>query len=271
MIELLPDRSVLAITGTDRTSFLQGLVTNDLTSLTENRCIWSALLTAQGRWLSEFFLYSTSSEILMDCPSSHAEMLIKHLSRFRLRAYVQIKLTDFLVIVGHDAPPPKDIILTASDPRLPNAGWRAILPQDQSPSIPSNTTQWIKHRLNLGLPDYVDFISEKTLPLEANMDLLHGVSWSKGCYMGQELTARTHYRGLLKRRLLPVTLTEGHFPEAGGTLMIADKEVGDIRTRSGNQALALLRKEAWDAPNLTYNETPVSVLWPEWFPLEMRS
>ncbi|MBS1021145.1 folate-binding protein YgfZ [Gluconobacter cerinus] len=269
MIELLPLRSVLTFSGADRASFLQGLITNDVQSLSPGNAVWSALLTPQGRWLSEFFLFSDGYRILMDCPSEHSEMLVKKLSRFRLRADVKIELTALHVIVGATETIPPEALCSAPDPRCESAGWRAIV--SQPPVETPQGHDWLDRRLTLGLPDTDDFESEKTLALEANLDLLHGVSWKKGCYMGQELTARTHYRGLLRRRILPVTVKDGTFPEIGGILTMGDKEVGELRSRHGSHALALLRREAWLSPDLAFEGKPVSVVWPDWFPLEMRS
>lgn len=269
MTDLLSHRSVLAFSGKDRASFLQGLITNDIELLTPDAAIWSALLTPQGRWLSEFFLFWTPDSILMDCPADHADMLAKKLSRFRLRADVKIEATDFRVLVGHDSPAPAEAIRVANDPRCDGAGWRAVV--QRVPGAAGHGDNWLKRRLERGLPEAADFESEKTLALEANMDLLHGVSWKKGCYMGQELTARTHYRGLLRRRLLPVQLQDGAFPENGGTLVMGDKGVGELRSRQGSRALAMLRREAWSSSELAFEGKPVSVVWPDWFPLEMRS
>ncbi|WP_226986575.1 CAF17-like 4Fe-4S cluster assembly/insertion protein YgfZ [Gluconobacter oxydans] len=270
MHEYLSHRAVLSFTGTDRASFLQGLITNDVQNLTDTTAVWSALLTPQGRWLSEFFLYATPDRILMDCPADHAEMLVKRLSRFRLRADVQIENTPFQVITGaEDHAVPETVLTSAPDPRCEGAGWRAVVtePAQGGETAPA----FLERRLTLGLPDVMDFESEQTLALEADMDLLHGVSWKKGCYMGQELTARTHYRGLVKRRLLPVVLSEGTFPDEGGIIVSGEREVGDIRSRSGNRALAMLRRDAWSASDLTCNGQPLSVVWPVWFPEEMRS
>ncbi len=270
MQEYLSHRAVLSFTGADRASFLQGLITNDVQNLKDTTAVWSALLTPQGRWLSEFFLYDMPDRILMDCPADHAEMLAKRLSRFRLRADVQIENTPLEVITGAESRSlPQNVLASAPDPRCDGAGWRAIVTgADQGGETPA---EFLERRLTLGLPDVMDFESEQTLALEADMDLLHGVSWKKGCYMGQELTARTHYRGLVKRRLLPVALSDGTFPEEGGIIVSGEREVGDIRSRSGNRALAMLRRDAWSASDLTCNGQPLSVVWPTWFPEEMRS
>lgn len=150
MLDLLSYRSVLAFTGADRLSFLQGLITNDVQLLTSDTALWSALLTPQGRWLSEFFLFSMSDSILMDCPSDHADMLVKKLSRFRLRADVEIEATDFKVIVDQDSPAPADAICAANDPRCDGAGWRAVV--QQTPTEAGHGDVWLKDDLKKASP-----------------------------------------------------------------------------------------------------------------------
>ncbi|GBR53019.1 glycine cleavage system protein T [Neokomagataea thailandica NBRC 106555] len=235
--------------------------------------MWNAVLTPQGRWLSEFFLYehtdhNGSVQLLMECPADHAEMLQKRLSRFRLRADVQITITDLRVITGPAGSTPPAASISAPDPRTENAGWRALIPHDMTAT--GETPEAYKlRRLALGLPDWQDFEAEKTLALEANMDLLNGVSFTKGCYMGQELTARTHYRAVLKRRILPIHAPEGAFND-GATIMLGGKEVGELRSHHGTTGLAILRREAWTSDALTLNDQPVKVIWPDWFPADLR-
>ncbi|EHH69423.1 CAF17-like 4Fe-4S cluster assembly/insertion protein YgfZ [Gluconobacter morbifer] len=270
MIESLTHRSVLRFSGKDRTTFLQGLVTNDLLSLTAGQAVWSALLTPQGRWLSEFFLMEQDGSLFMDCAAAHAEMLTKRLSRFRLRADVQIEPAALHVIAGdHATPAPETAFCHAPDPRCDGAGWRALV--GALPDPIQDASHYLIRRLPLGLPDVMDFEPEQTLALEGDMDLLHGISWKKGCYMGQELTARTHYRGLVRRRLLPVSLQGAPFPAEGGTILMGGREIGDLRSRSGHRGLTMLRREAWQASDLTCNGQPVTIDWPQWFPSEMRS
>ncbi|WP_431267514.1 YgfZ/GcvT domain-containing protein [Dankookia sp. P2] len=134
-------------------------------------------------------------------------MLAQKLSRFRLRSRVAVRdaSADFAVHAGWGGAPVPAGMIAAPDPRLPEAGWRALAPVP----LPTDATpeDWDRHRLALGLPEGTrDLVPEQTVLLEAGYDELHGVSWAKGCYMGQELTARTKYRGLLKRRLVPVAV-----------------------------------------------------------------
>ncbi len=131
--------------------------------------------------------------------------------------------------------------LAAPDPRLAAAGWRVL-----AAGLPATGTDadWDRHRLALGLPDGSrDMEAEKTVLLEAGFDELHGISWTKGCYMGQELTARTRYRGLVKRRLLPVS-ADGPLPAPGTPVMSQEREVGLMRSGDGGAGLAVLRLDA---------------------------
>lgn len=273
----LSSRTVLSVQGADRLSFLQGLVTADLTPLSApstSRCCWSALLTPQGRIEALFFVFNTPDALLIDVPSTTAEELQKRLTRFRLRADVQLSKTDLHLLVGTPtSPKPTQSFTLASDPRTPQAGWRALLTPEQleneKPHLtPEAENLWNTHRLHLGLPEWEDIIAGRTLALEADLDHLNGVSWSKGCYMGQEVTARTHYRGLLKRRLMPVELSEGMFPtEETVPLLLNGTEVGELRSRSGSYAIALLRREAWGADTLQLADgRTVRSLWPNWLP-----
>jgi len=239
----LPERSVLAVSGDDRVSFLNGLVSNDVALATPGRAMWAALLTPQGKYLADFFIYADGERLLLECEAGQRDMLAQRLSRFRLRAAVAIAPADLAVYAGWDgAPPAAGAAVLAPDPRLPDAGWRVL----SAGALAANATfeAWDRHRLALGLPDGTrDLETEKTVLLEAGFDELNGISWTKGCYMGQELTARTRYRGLLKRRLLPVA-ADGDVPGHGTKVLGGGREVGEMRSGRGRSGLALLRLDA---------------------------
>ncbi len=217
-IASLPARGVIAVAGADRVAFLQGLVSNDVTEAAPGRALWAALLTPQGKWLADFFVLAEADRLLLDVERAQIPMLLTRLGRFRLRAAVSLAtLEDWTVLAAWDGPLPRlpSGAVAAADPRLPAAGWRILLPApspldagaaDTEPAdggsaaarpVDAGFDAWDRHRLALGLPDGTrDLESEKTVLLEAGFDELGGISWTKGCYMGQELTARTRYRGL---------------------------------------------------------------------------
>ena len=243
----LPDRTSIEVAGTDRIAFLQGLVSNDVTEVAPGRAVWAALLTPQGKWLADFFILSDGERLLLDCEASQAEDLARRLSRFRLRSAVTVAPVPLRVYAAWDGDPdlPPGTV-AAPDPRLREAGWRVLA--EQALPVNASAEDWDRHRRALGLPDGShDLEADRTVLLEAGFDELAGVSWTKGCYMGQELTARTKYRGLVKRRLVPVAV-EGAMPAPGTPVLRDGADVGAMRSGRDGLGLALLRLEALGEP-----------------------
>jgi tRNA-modifying protein YgfZ len=261
-LALLPQRGVIEITGVDRVDFLNGLVSNDVAKAVPGRAVWAALLTPQGKYLSDFFIFAAGEALLLDVPAADIPGLMPKLRRFKLRSAVGLAdVSDqYEVYAAWDGDPPGGPI-SAPDPRLPEAGWRSLSPAP----LAANATEedYAAHRIALGLPDGApDLEPDKTLLLEAGFDELGGVAWDKGCYMGQELTARTKYRGLVKRRLVPVALSA---PAAPGTLVLAEGvEVGSLRSQAEGLALAMLRVDALAKP-LTVNNDLLTLRLPAWW------
>lgn len=275
MMTILPTRGVVEISGEDRVPFLQGLVSNDVEQAGPDRAVWAALLTPQGKWLADFFVIAAGDRLLLECEAAQAAMLVKILGRYRLRSKVVLRnaSAEFAVHAAWGDRPDLDADsdgIVVADPRLPEAGWRvlAALPLPASGTM----ADWDAHRISLGLPDGSrDLESEKTILLEAGFDELGGVSWSKGCYMGQELTARTKYRGLVKRRLVPVTVT-GPMPEPGAPIFRGTKEMGVLRSSAGSLALAVLRLEALAGGDaLNCGNAVLEPRLPAWMKLPMPS
>ena len=247
----LPARGVIEVAGEDRVSFLQGLVSNDVEQVAPGKAVWAGLLTPQGKYLADFFILTDGATLLLDCERSQIPILVPKLSRFRLRARVTVTARDDLRVgaAWGDTAPVTGIV--APDPRLPQAGWRLI--STTLPAANASPDDWDRHRLGLALPDGTrDLEVDKTVLLEAGFDDLGGISWTKGCYMGQELTARTKYRGLLKRRLVPITLAPGaegaDLPEPGTPVLNDGMEVGTLRSSRDGVGLAVMRLDAIDKP-----------------------
>ncbi len=238
----LPQRGVIAVEGEDRVAFLQGLVSNDVEAVGPGHAVWAALLTPQGKWLADFFIFADTDRLLLDCESEQIPMLLQRMSRYRLRMKVTLRADpDLFVSVAWGGRPDVAGIL-APDPRLPDFAWRVLA----AAALAATATpeDWDLYRLQAGLPDgSKDMEADRSVLLEAGFDELAGVSWTKGCYMGQELTARTKYRGLVKRRLVPVVVA-GPLPVAGTPVLKDDVEVGTMRSGRGDIGLASLRLDA---------------------------
>lgn len=270
---ILEDRAVLCLGGEDCKTFLQGLISNDVQKVSTGKAIYTALLTPQGKYLHDFFIAEDGDRLLIDCERERASDLRRRLLLYKLRSQVTIDEASDLVVValpGETAAAslglsPEAGIATAFgggvafvDPRLPALGVRANLPAATAAinlatvgAAPMDAEAYDLLRLDLGIPDGSrDLIVEKSLPLESGFDDLNGIDWQKGCYMGQELTARMRYRGLVRKRLLPVAV-EGRLPEPGTPVQAGEQEVGEMRSGRGDLALALLRLEHLPQPSAT--------------------
>jgi folate-binding protein YgfZ len=258
----LPSRALLTVGGEDRRSFLQGLVSNDVMRVSPERVVWAALLTAQGKFLHEFFIAEIGDVFYLECEAARRDDLKRRLSLYRLRAKVTVGEAPELEVhaawgdevFGHLAvgEVPGTAVpfgggLAFTDPRLAEMGVRLWLPKNAAPPAfrRAEFAEWDHHRIALGVPDGSrDIEVEKGILLEAGFEELNGVDFAKGCYVGQELTARTKYRGLLKKRLVPLRV-EGGLP-APGTAVAG--EAGEIRSAAGDMALGLVRLEALGTP-----------------------
>lgn len=268
---ILATRGVLRVAGPDVRPFLQGVISNDITKVTRDRAIWAALLTPQGKFLHEFFIAadpaaSDDATLLLECEAARRDDLRRRLSLYKLRAKVTLDdaSDDYVVaaLFGQTALTSLGLAgepgsakafgggLVFVDPRLGALGARAILPRNHAESVLAEagfamepTERYERLRLSLGVPEGSrDLEVEKALLLENGFDELHGVDWGKGCFVGQELTARMKYRALVKKRLLPVAIA-GAAPEPGTAVLADGKEAGVLRSVSGDRGLALLRLE----------------------------
>lgn len=215
----LNDRALLRLGGEDVRGFLQGLVTNDVDALAPDRPLWAGLLSAQGKALFDFILWADGEDVLIDCEAKEAEALARRLSIYRLRRAIRIERDPGLAV--HWA---RD---GSGDPRLSELGRRWLAPPGEA------AEGWLAHRLSLGVTEGVaELGADKLLWLECNAAELNGVSFSKGCYVGQENTARMNWRNKVNRRLVvvpadaPGPRARIHYPALG--LAVEHRRTDDL-------------------------------------------
>jgi folate-binding protein YgfZ len=256
------DRSVLRLSGPDVRDFLQGQITNDIGLLAPGTPLYAGLLSPQGKALFAFILVADGEDVLLDCAAGDGEDLARRLAMFRLRRKVEIapepRLAVFAdwgqVATGH-----------APDPRHPPAGTR-WLAEPGSAAPDASLAEWHHHRLAHGLPEADEIGRDTLLWLETNARELNGVSFTKGCFVGQENTARMHYRDRLRKRLLPLRLSVD--AAAGAPVMAGEREAGrPCGARHGDLQFALVRTEHLEAA-LSVAGQPAALLRPAWLPAD---
>jgi folate-binding protein YgfZ len=240
----LPNRGFLRLSGPDRLTFLQGLVSNDVNKVAPGHAVYSCLLTPQGKFLHDFFLIADGDSLLIECEADRRADLAQRLKVYKLRSKVEIAEAEYGVFAGALS---DEGCIAYPDPRTAALGLRVLSSSDLEGS-PLPFEAYDRLRITEAVPDGSrDMEVGKAILLENNIDLLNGVAWDKGCYTGQELTARTHYRGLIKKRLVPVRIA-GAVPPVGTPLIENGTEVGEMRSASGDLGLALLRFERLRRP-----------------------
>lgn len=246
---IINNRGIIRLTGKDRAPFLQGLITNDVHKIFPNQAIYAALLSPQGKFQFDLFVYQIQDDWYIECDHDRADMLLKRLSLYKLRSDVTLEnVSDrFVVCViwGSDG------LNDMTDPRLMEMGSRLILPRDEITSFFDRNGYDVRpiedydyHRIKLGIPDGErDVLVDRGILLECGFDELNAIDWQKGCYMGQELTARTRYRGLVRKRLVPVHI-QGKTPAYQTPIFQGEHEVGELRSVQNDWGLAMIRIEA---------------------------
>jgi folate-binding protein YgfZ len=252
----LPDRGVVKVSGEDARSFLNGLVTTDVTLVRPGLGRFGALLTPQGKITVDFLITEVPAGhgggFLLDTPRALAKGLADKLGFYKLRAKVAVEnLSDSLgVMAVWDGEPAVNPDLTFADPRNAALGWRILAPEELAPKVAAliaadlvDSTAYDAHRIASGVPrGGLDFMYGDAFPHETNMDRLHGVDFDKGCYVGQEVVSRMQHRGTARTRTVRVLL-DGAAPEAGTTVLAGDKSVGTMGSSADGAGLALIRTD----------------------------
>ena len=272
-------RHLIRVAGAESEDFLQSLVTANVETLPVGECRPGALLTPQGRILADLMIHRLADGFILECDATRADDLFTRLRRYRLRRPIDLAREEALCLwVGwgtEGAPDGAPI-----DPRHADLGWRWIGPQgDMPPSIEKSDivpiAGWHARRIAAGVPQGpVDLVPERALMLEAGLDKLGAVDFAKGCYVGQEVTARTHYRGLVKRRLVPLrvdsiagdSLSGTAVTEGQATLgtVLSHADTGDGAVCLAAMKLSDLHRLADDDSNLRVNMAPARLAIPDW-------
>lgn len=279
----LSTRGVIAISGEPARDFLQGLITNDIQRVSPTCAIYAALLTPQGKFLHDFFIVAHKDRLLLDCKLDRIPDLIKRLTMYRLRSKVDIadesdKWDVGVMLAGDETGevPPAGAAKTRFDgvsyidPRHAGMGERTIRLVDEDDTFPTDTVQLENNRaaynalrISLGIPDTgTDLMADKSMPLESGFDELHGVDFEKGCYVGQEVTARMKHRNLVKKRLFPIAF-DGSIA-AGATVKCGDVDAGDVRSALNGRGIALLRLDLVEKGGLTVDGAAITPKKPDW-------
>lgn len=257
----LDDRAVIRVAGADARGFLQGLLTSDLDTLAIDHPLYAGLLSPQGKALFDMMLFAppagglddATDGVLVDVAAARAPALAKRLAMYRLRRAVTITESPLKVFAGWAGGEAGQ----TADPHFAGLGGRWLA--ESGPA--ADSAAYDAHRLAIGVPGSADIGEDELLWLETGADLLNGVSFTKGCYVGQENTARMHHRDKVRRRLVPVTFSG----EAGDGIVhdAAGRSAGSLRSHAGTHAIAHLRLEAAAGP-LSIGGAPVIVRRPAW-------
>jgi len=286
------NRGVLALTGENTRTFLQGLISNDIEKVKPDHAIYAALLTPQGKCLFDFFIAQQGERLLVDVEVDRLPALTQRLTMYKLRANVDIAdvsgdfgvaavlgasvLDDVGVGAARGAARPLGDGIVFADPRLSGLGGRAILPKSETAASlealgleTGAEGDYERLRFSLGVPEGSHELGvDKSPLLELGFEELGGVDFDKGCFVGQELTARMKYRGLVRKRMLPIAF-DGGKPEPGTPIKAGERDIGELRTTSGDGGFAVLRVDKLEdsqtrGDTLSAGDVAVKAIKPDW-------
>lgn len=230
MAILLQNRAVISVSGSDRLKFLQGLISNDVYKL--DKILYACMLTPQGKYFVDIFLYNQDNTIFLDIPLAQKETLLKKLNMYKIRSAIEINDQPMLKVIVDDS---TGII----DPRNPIMCTRSLSKQD----FPTDRTSYDLLRIENFIPEgELDLIADKSFPLEYGLDQLNAIDYQKGCYIGQELTARTHHTGTIRKEIAQI-ISNDDLPALGTEIFAGEQKLGIVCSSVKNKGLALIRRE----------------------------
>ena len=251
----LSSRALIAVTGPDARPFLHNLLTQDVETLGDGQLCFGALLSPPGRLMFDLFILGQGEDVVLDVAAERRDALLQRLSMYRLRAKVEIAADDRPVFAAWPDTPEGFI----TDPRTSLMGGR--LYGEATPD--ATEADYNAHRLAVGVPDpTTDASQDKTYPIEADFDLLNGIDFHKGCFVGQETTSRMKRRGAIKNRMLPLDF-DGPPPAFGAEVLKGELRAGEVLSGRDGSAMALLRIDRIDG-DLTVDGRPVRLRKPAW-------
>jgi folate-binding protein YgfZ len=275
----LTSRALIAVSGPDWRDFLQGLITQDVETLSVGEARFGALLTPQGRLLYDLFVIGREDGCWLDVLTEYRAAIIQRLTMYRLRAKVELAADDTPVSILYSdrpgesrdpsgesawAPAFAGAVGFVRDPRLPELGWRGYGATQPADAVLADEDSREAQKLALGVPGPADWGSDQTYPIEANFDLLNGIDFKKGCFVGQETTSRMKRRGQIKSRMLPISF-DGPKPAVGAEVLAGALRAGEVTSVGHGRAIALLRLDRAEGASLTVAGMAVSVERPAWF------
>lgn len=254
-IARLDSRALIRVAGPDARPFLHNLLTQDVETLAAGKLRFGALLSPPGRLLFDLFLWGEADAVVLDVAADRREALMQRLAMYRLRADVRIEALDEPVFAAWgDA-----VEGFVADPRVAGLGGRRYGAAEAN----AGEAAYHAHRLTLGVPDAAtDAPTDTTYPIEADFDLLNGIDFHKGCFIGQETTSRMWRRGAIRNRMLPITF-DGPPPAFGAEVLNGELRAGEVRSGRDGAAMALLRLDRIDGA-LTVDGRAVAVRRPRW-------
>ena len=262
----LKSRALVRVEGPDWRTFLQGLLSQDVDTLADSEVRFSALLNPQGKLLFDLFLVGRAGGCLIDVAADRRDDLVRRLTMYRLRAKVEISANEGEVWAAWPANASTIEGGWAVDPRLSELGLRGYGVAAPAWAAVADEAAYDLHRLGLGVPDPArDCPLETTYPIEANFDLLNGIDFQKGCFVGQETTSRMKRRGIIKSRMVGLAF-DGPAPVFGAEVLAGDLRAGEVRTARDGKAIALVRLDRIGGAALTVDGRPVQVLNPNYIP-----